>query len=255
MNSKFASVVLFMFLLLLAVTASAQDKKVEITGFVGYTLSEGIEGDGVIIDGNVFNSINPTNALSYGFTFGYFVTENVEVGFLYDQQDSTLEIKGPTIKEELADMKLRNYHGIFTYNWGDDRSVARPFLLGGIGATQYSPRDIMGSPVEGNTMFSSTWGGGIKLFPGENVGIQVMGLDANLYQVRSRRHLVQPILGVRLLAGQQSGLLEPIRVLGWHRAPFLIGPEGATGMPRGRCGFPRLLRAPLSPSLSDERLA
>lgn len=164
-----------MFLLLSAVTASAQDKKVEITGFVGYTLSEGIEGDGVIIDGNVFNSINPTNALSYGFTFGYFVTENVEVGFLYDQQDSTLEIKGPTIKEEVADMKLRNYHGIFTYNWGDDRSVARPFLLGGVGATQYSPRDIMGSPVEGNTRFSSTWGGGIKLFPGENVGIQVMG--------------------------------------------------------------------------------
>ncbi len=62
MNSKFASVVLFMFLLTSAVTASAQDKKIEITGFVGYTLSEGIEGDGVIIDGNVFNSINPTNA-------------------------------------------------------------------------------------------------------------------------------------------------------------------------------------------------
>ena len=175
MNLKLTSVIVFMFLSASAVTVSAQDKKIELTGFFGYTLSEGIEGDGVIIDGTLFNSINPTNALSYGFTFGYFVTENVEVGFLYDQQDSTLEIKGPTVKEELGDMKVRNYHGIFTYNWGDDRSVARPFLLGGVGATQYSPGDIMGAAVEGNTRFSSTWGGGIKIFPGENVGIQLMG--------------------------------------------------------------------------------
>ena len=157
-----------------SVDARAQDKKVEITGFVGYTLSEGIEGDGVVIDGTVFNQIHPTSSISYGFTFGYFVTEDVEVGFLFDVQDSTLQIKGPTRTEDVADMKVRNYHGIFTYNFGDDRSAARPFIFGGLGATQYKPGERMGNAIEGNTRFSSTWGGGVKVFPGENVGIQLM---------------------------------------------------------------------------------
>ena len=111
-----------------AVSAGAQDYKVEITGFVGYTLSEGIDGDTVIVDGVAYNSINPTNAPSYGFTFGVFVTENVEVGFLYDEQQSNLEIKGPGVKEEVADLKLRNYHGIFTYNWGYGDSQMRDIL-------------------------------------------------------------------------------------------------------------------------------
>ena len=174
MSRKLITAAISMLVLALAAAAGAQDKKVEITGFVGYTLSEGIEGDGVVIGGTLFNSINPTSSFSYGFTVGYFVTEDVEIGFLYDEQRSNLEIKGPTVKEEVADMKVRNYHGIFTYNWGDDRSVARPFLMGGLGATQYSPGDIMGNAIEGNTKFSTTWGGGVKLFPSENVGIQAM---------------------------------------------------------------------------------
>ena len=163
-----------LFVLAMAATASAQDYKVEITGFLGYALSEGIDGDNVVIDDTVFNSINPTSAISYGFTVGVFVTENVKVGFLFDVQDSKLEIKGPYGERGNCGHEGSELPRIIAYNWGDDRSVARPFLLGGLGATQYSPGDIMGAAIEGNTKLSSTWGGGVKLYPAKNVGVQVM---------------------------------------------------------------------------------
>ena len=106
----------------------------------------------------------------------------MQVGFLYDQQESNLELKGVGLlgKTNAADLKVRNYHAIFTYNFGDDRDSTRPFLFGGLGATQYSPGDVMGFAIEGNTKFSSTWGGGVKFFASPELcpfhfGINVMG--------------------------------------------------------------------------------
>lgn len=155
-------------------TVSAQDYKAEVTGFVGYSFSDGFTVDNVAIGGDVFNTISPVSGFSYGFTFGYFLNDNMEVGFLFGQQQSELEIKGPVAKESVTDLDVRNYHGVFTYNFGEYDSVVRPFFMGGIGATQYKPGDIMGNSVEGNTKLSTTWGGGVKLYPSEHVGIQAM---------------------------------------------------------------------------------
>ena len=43
--------------------------------------------------------------------FNINVNENVQVGFLYDQQESNLEIKGAgaLAKTNAADLKVRNY--------------------------------------------------------------------------------------------------------------------------------------------------
>ena len=155
-------------------TARAQDYKVEITPFIGYTFSEGFTIDPVNIGGQRYNKINPVSGYSYGVAFDVYLTEDMQVGFQYGQQDSALEAKGTT-KREFTDLQVRNYHGIFTYNFADEDDSMRPFLFGGLGMTQYSPGDISGVSIEGDTRFSFTWGGGVKAYVGRNFGFKAVG--------------------------------------------------------------------------------
>jgi opacity protein-like surface antigen len=155
-------------------TAWAQDYKVEIAPFVGYTFSEGFTIDPVVIGGQRFTKVNPVSGYSYGVGFDVYLNENIQVGFQLGQQDSALEAKGTT-KREFADLKVRNYHGIFTFNFADEDDSLRPFIFGGLGATQYAPGDVEGRNIEGSTKFSFTWGGGVKAYAGRNFGIKVVG--------------------------------------------------------------------------------
>ena len=156
----------------------AQDEyKIELTPFIGYTFSEGVDINSTNIgSGQFVNRISPTSGLSYGFTVDWLATESFALGFNFNQQDSNLEgrIQGSG-KRNFTDMKVRNYHGIFTYNFGDEDSIMRPFLFGGLGATQYSPGEIEGNSSDSNTRFSTTWGGGVKYFVSENIGIKGTG--------------------------------------------------------------------------------
>ena len=158
--------------------AWAQDEyKIELTPYIGYTFSEGVDITPTNIGGGeVVNRISPTSGLAYGFTFDYLFSENAAVGFNFSQQDSNLEgrIQGEG-KTNYADMKVRNYHGIFTYNMGDEDVPMRPFFFGGLGATQYAPGEIQGNSSAGGTRFSTTWGGGVKFFVSEHIGIKGTG--------------------------------------------------------------------------------
>jgi hypothetical protein len=159
--------------LMLTPSAWAQDYKVEFSGFVGYTFSEGFTIDPVVIDGTVFSKINPTNGASYGFTFDFLASENMAIGFQYSQQRSTLQASG-TRNVDLTDMNVNNYHAIFTYNIGDEDEFVRPFITGGLGATHYKPAAIEGNEIASSTRFSTTWAGGVKVYPGSNVGFKAM---------------------------------------------------------------------------------
>lgn len=154
----------------------AQEKKIEISPIIGYTFSEGVSVDPVEINGNIINDVNPTSGLSYGFVMDYLATENVALGFLFSNQDSKLEAgyRGGS-KEELTNLAVRNYHGILTYTMGEGDTKVRPFLFGGLGATQFSFDEIQSNEVDGETRFSATWGGGVKVFASENVGLRLMG--------------------------------------------------------------------------------
>jgi hypothetical protein len=152
----------------------AQDVRVEITPFVGYTFSEGFNVDPVRVGGETFTKVNPVSAVSYGVSLGFFVTEDVEVGFQFAQQGSVLEAKGTTTRE-FANLKVNNYHATYTYHFNDWDDALRPFLFGGLGATQYAPGDIKGYQIDGKTRFSSTWGGGLKVYVGQFFGFKLVG--------------------------------------------------------------------------------
>jgi hypothetical protein len=164
---------------LLGSTAWSQDVgRVEISFGYGWTFSDGVDGETVVLgpDGNFYDSIDPTDSTSWGFTGEYFINENMEAGFLFDRQQSTLEIGG-TAQREIGDFNVDNYHGIFSYNFGHIEARIRPYLQMGIGATHYGAVDFSFNNVQGTidgaTKASVTLGGGLKLYASKNFGVRL----------------------------------------------------------------------------------
>jgi hypothetical protein len=160
-----------------AAPAMAQSKKVEASVLFGWTFSDGVSGQTVLAgDGNAYNRVDPKDSASWGFDVGGYVTEQVEVGFLFGQQMSTLQAGG-TATKDIGDMKINTYHGYAAYNMGDTDAKVRPYLLVGLGATdfasvEYTRANGQTFTTTGETQFSTTWGAGVKVFPSPNVGVR-----------------------------------------------------------------------------------
>jgi hypothetical protein len=164
---------------LLGSTAWAQDARVELSGTAGWTFSDGVSGGAEGMAGN-FLRVDPKDAFSWGARIGFMVNENLEVGGLFNLQSTQLELGAEGLGAvEVGDQKIYNYHGYFAYNFGAADAPVRPYVLGGLGATQYgSLKTGFGAQREigGNTQFSSTWALGLKLFPsGGNFGLRLEG--------------------------------------------------------------------------------
>jgi opacity protein-like surface antigen len=165
--------------LLLTVPAKAQDPRFELRGWAGYTFSDGVSGDAREgSDGNVYTRVDPRNSGSYGFSAGFFVTEMVEIGFLWDRQDTVLEAKGTAVRE-VSDLNVDNYHGYLAYNFGEVDDVIRPYVLAGLGVTRFSNIVIRGlaetRTIPSDSRFSTTWGVGLKIYPTRNLGLFAAG--------------------------------------------------------------------------------
>jgi hypothetical protein len=164
---------------LAASTAWAQTPRVEVGGTAGWTTSDGVTGGPVVVPGfGSFDEAGPKDAFSWGLRLGVMVTPNVEVGALFNQQKTQLELLG-TSTVELGDQSVNNYHGYVAYNFGDEDASVRPYVLGGLGATQYGSISAaignLSREIDGNTKFSTTWALGIKLNAGGNLGLRLEG--------------------------------------------------------------------------------
>lgn len=165
-----------LFVVLAAVAVPLQAQGFEFTPYIAQTWSEGVEINEREVEGQRYNKLTPVSGFTWGFQADLNVGESFAIGFNFADQASKLE--GSIVgggKREFTDMRVRNYHAIFTYNTGEVDDRARGYIFGGLGATQYAPDDIMGQSVEGNTRFSTTWGGGIKLFFSDHVGARFGG--------------------------------------------------------------------------------
>ena len=157
---------------------SAQTSRVEVSGIFGWTTSDGVDGNAVLAgDGNIYDAIDVKDSFSWGFGVGFNATENAEVGFLFNQQMSTLRVQG-TATREVGDMNVNSYHPYFAYNFLPEDSAVRPYVLIGLGATNYASVAFTGiggvaRETGGETQFSTTWGAGVKFFASPNVGIRV----------------------------------------------------------------------------------
>jgi outer membrane protein with beta-barrel domain len=163
--------------MLMAAPVQAQDARVEIGASAGWDFSDGVNFDGVVAgNGQIYNGIEPKDSFAYSLNLGYYATEQVEVGFLFSQQKSKLNILGTT-DVEIGDMSVDNYHGYVAYNAGDSDATVRPYFLFGLGWTHYgSVPFTVGSvsrDTQGNSQFSTTWGVGVKLFPSPKAGLRL----------------------------------------------------------------------------------
>jgi hypothetical protein len=157
--------------------AFAQSHKVEVSGFVGWALNDGVDGNAVLAgDGQIYDTIEPKDSAIYGFTVGFLVSEGAEVGFRWAQAPTTLLAKG-TAEREIGDMSVGSYHGYFAYNFGEVDAPMRPFVLIGLGATSFGSVDAtiggVNRSIGGETQFSTTWAGGVKIFPSPHVGVRL----------------------------------------------------------------------------------
>ncbi len=161
---------------LVSSAAWAQEKRVELSGNIGYTLSDGVSGSSTTVNGEEFTRIDPKDSVNYGGRIGFMVTPNIEVGGLFSLQSTTLQLGG-VVTADIGDEKLYNYHGYIAYVLGESDAKVRPYILGGVGATQFGSvnASLFGvqRTVSGTTKFSSTWALGVKVFPGPNFGIRM----------------------------------------------------------------------------------
>jgi hypothetical protein len=158
-------------------TASAQDARVELSGTVGWIFGDGVSGDTIVVPGvGSFNQIDPKDSASWGLRLGYMINDNNELGFLFNQQPTELELGGTDVVT-LADVSIRNYHGYWAYNFGDFDATARPYFLFGLGATQYGSVTArvgdMNQSAGGSTRFSGSAALGLKVFPSPRFGLRV----------------------------------------------------------------------------------
>ncbi|HEX5109083.1 MAG TPA: outer membrane beta-barrel protein [Vicinamibacterales bacterium] len=180
MLRKVTGLVAFALVVLMSASAplSAQGK-VEASFLVGWTFSDGVDvGDQPPIlsqDGELFDRIDPDDSFKWGFMVGFNATPNVEVGFQYGRQPTTLQASGTTDRE-IGDLSVTTYHGYVAYNFLEAESKVRPYALFGMGATNFSSVDFVTSvtqqprTIEGETQFSTTISAGVKFFASPNVG-------------------------------------------------------------------------------------
>ena len=158
--------------------AEAQDKRFEISGNVGYTLSDGVTGDPILAgDGNIYDSIGPKDSISYSLTLGYFVTPNWQLEALWSRQPTQLEVGG-TNSADIGDMNFDNIHGIASYHFGEPDAVTRPYFSLGAGVTMSGDLEFIGPnnqarSIDGATRFSGTLGAGVKIYPSDTVGLRL----------------------------------------------------------------------------------
>jgi opacity protein-like surface antigen len=160
----------------LASPALAQDKRVEVSALFGWTFADGVEGQSVVTPSGIFDRVDPKDSFKWGLDVGVFATEQAQIGFLFGQQMTTLQVGG-TSTVDIGDSTINTYHGYFAYNAGDADSAVRPYAFFGLGATNYSGLDFTranGQPgtIGSETQFSTTWGAGVKYFASPSVGVR-----------------------------------------------------------------------------------
>src|SRR5262245_42875828 len=65
-------------------TARAQSPHVEVSGYAGWTFTDGVSGTTVHApDGNTYDRVDPKDSASFGLSVGVLAGPNAEIGFMY----------------------------------------------------------------------------------------------------------------------------------------------------------------------------
>jgi outer membrane protein W len=164
-------------LMVVSATSAMAQARAQVSIFGGWTFSDGVTGDAVkAADGNTYNGVDVKDSANWGISFGVNATPNVEVGFLFGQQMSKLTLTG-TKARDVGDLTINSYFPYVAYNMGDSDAKARPYILLGLGATNYGKVNYTtaggaAGSTTSQTQFAGTLGAGVRVYPSPKVGLQ-----------------------------------------------------------------------------------
>ena len=145
----------------IAVPASAQTS-MELGGFGGYTPSVTLDEHAAVL-----TDLKLRGEFTWGIQGTRFFTPNWGAEIVFTQQASALETVTDAGAADLYRIGIAQLHANLVYQFGVDQARLRPFVFGGAGATFFSARDL-----ESSTKASFGFGGGVKYFPWQTVGLR-----------------------------------------------------------------------------------
>lgn len=168
--------------LLAAVSTNAQGR-FEVTPFVGYETSgsyplnvlSSTSGPLALVD-----RLRVNDALSYGSFLGYNLSENFQLEFMWDRNNTSYSAHDITTQEYYkaydSDIDQFQFGGLYTFRGSEHR--LRPYFAASLGFTHDSNGSVTtpGSPTVGTTpnrtAFAYSIGGGLKYYLNRHVGLR-----------------------------------------------------------------------------------
>jgi hypothetical protein len=133
----------------------------ELTPMWGYAF------DGEFDDEETGETIEIADESTFGFRLAFDYDYNSQIEFLYSHQETKLSTGDLFPREALYDLDVYYYHIGGSLFWGRG-SELEPHFTGTMGLTYFNPED---SGLDSLTRFSMGFGGGVRYFPLERVGL------------------------------------------------------------------------------------
>jgi opacity protein-like surface antigen len=135
-------------------------KYLEITPMWGYTFGGEFE------DEENDETIDISEESSIGFRLAYDYGLYSQIEFIYSHQETELTGGDSFPRDALFGLDIHYFHIGGTLFWGRDKW--QPYFTGTVGLTHFNPED---SGIDSLTRFSMGFGGGVRYFPTERVGL------------------------------------------------------------------------------------
>lgn len=153
-----------------AVPAPAQTHKVELTPFVGYMFG----GEVNVSTG----SLSVKDDMNYGVVLDYVLSRQTELEASYTRMDTELVFDEWKVGKRpiySTSVNVWQFGGQYRFN---PTATVRPFFSGTLGFTYYGVGEQLDDDaprISSETFFSMVFGGGVKIFPSERIGIRLAG--------------------------------------------------------------------------------
>lgn len=156
-------------LLLLAPGAALAQGRFEITPTVSYNFGGTIDAS----ESELFDfDLEADDSEAFGVTFDIPVASWAQIELLASRQSTQLQFDRGLFGNNtgIADFNVSYYHvgGLFSFGGGQ----IHPFVVVSLGVTELDP-DVAGASSE--TRFSGSFGGGVKIFFNEHIGLRLEG--------------------------------------------------------------------------------
>ncbi len=146
------------------IPAGMSAQRIEITPFAGFQFGGNLR----IQSGD----LSVSSGLNYGFTIDVSFTPGGKIEFFYSRQETDLELEDGTTGavSTLFDMAVEFIHVGVVYEWNLQK--VKPFVVLTGGMTRMIPQGV---DRESERWASGMFGGGVKTFVSERVGIKAQG--------------------------------------------------------------------------------